>query len=220
MSDKKSFKDREAFTFYRSYYELAKEIPEEFKGEFYHALIEYQFTGKEPKFNGVLKLAWAGAKYAADKQVKGFKTYIDKGNQRTPSVDPSGDPSGVGGGVGGGVVDGVEGGDPSGDPISKYKYKGKNKNNGKNKSKTYLDLTPEDFLQEIKVLSEENKVFSVIGIHEFYNHWSEMTPKGKMKFQTQETWNTLMRMKKWASNNYSGKSKYGFMGNEFRNLAY
>ena len=86
--------------------------------------------------------------------------------------------------------------------------------------KTYLDLTPEEFLQEIKDLSEEKKVFSVIGINEFYNHWSEMTPKGKMKFQTQNTWNTLMRMKKWAANNYSGKSKYDFKGNEFRNLVY
>lgn len=89
-----------------------------------------------------------------------------------------------------------------------------------NKSKTYLDLTPEEFLDEIKRLSEEKKVFSVIGINEFYNNWAETTPKGKMKFQTQDTWNTLMRMRKWAANNYSGKSKYDFKGNEFRNLAY
>ena len=54
----KTFKDRHIFTFYRSYYELAKEIPQDLRGQFYEALVEYQFTGKEPLFNGVLKLAW------------------------------------------------------------------------------------------------------------------------------------------------------------------
>jgi len=115
----KTFKDRHIFTFYRSYYELAKEIPQDLRGQFYEALVEYQFTGKEPLFNGVLKLAWAGAKYAADKQVKGFKTYIAKGNQHDPTDNPEGDPTGVG----------------SGDPSGNSNNKSKNKDNSNDKEK-------------------------------------------------------------------------------------
>ena len=119
----KTFKDRHIFTFYRSYYELAKEIPQDLRGQIYEALVEYQFTGKEPKLKGVLKLAWAGAKYAADQQVNGFKSYLLKGNQYNPDDQPNdganGDPLGGGGG------------DPSGNSKGKGNSNSKGKDNSK-----------------------------------------------------------------------------------------
>ena len=187
----KTFKDRDAFTFYRSYYELAKEIPQNLRGQFYEALVEYQFTGKEPKLKGVLKLAWAGAKYAADKQVKGFVSYLEKGNQYNPddqpNDDPKGDPSGV----------------PNGDPSGKYKSKGKDKDNKKNN----IDERKLKFAETLKPFIE---TYGKEMIKDFYLYWTEPNKSNTMfRQELQRTWSAERRLFMWNKNNFGNKNKGG-----------
>lgn len=67
---------RKAFNFYRSYYDVAKELPEKDRAAFLWALIEKQFLNIEPSgLTGMAKLAYISQKYSINQQVKG---YIDK----------------------------------------------------------------------------------------------------------------------------------------------
>ena len=46
------------FTFFKSYYEALKEIPEKDKKEIIFAMINYVFEDKKPKFKGINKVIW------------------------------------------------------------------------------------------------------------------------------------------------------------------
>ena len=46
------------FSFYKSYYEALKEIPEKDKKEIILAMINYVFEDKKPKFKGINKVIW------------------------------------------------------------------------------------------------------------------------------------------------------------------
>ena len=48
-----------AFSFYRSYYEALKEIPEKDKKDIIFAMINYVFEDKKPKLKGINKIIWA-----------------------------------------------------------------------------------------------------------------------------------------------------------------
>lgn len=48
-----------AFSFYKSYYEALKEIPEKDKKEIIFAMINYVFEDKKPKFKGINKVIWS-----------------------------------------------------------------------------------------------------------------------------------------------------------------
>ena len=86
-------KERKAFNFYKSYYEIAKELPKKYRGDFLMAIIEFQFTGKEPNFSeNILKISWAGQKHSLKKQLNGYKCGLKGG------APPKG---GLGGGLGG-----------------------------------------------------------------------------------------------------------------------
>lgn len=47
-----------AFSFYKSYYEALKEIPEKDKKDIIFAIINYVFEDKKPKFKGTNKIIW------------------------------------------------------------------------------------------------------------------------------------------------------------------
>lgn len=66
--------NRKAFNFYKSFFEVANEIPAKYRLEFYESICKYQFEGIEPKLTGVLKLAWAGIKHSLEKQLIGYKS--------------------------------------------------------------------------------------------------------------------------------------------------
>ena len=51
-------KDIKAFSFYKSYYEALKEIPEKDKKDVIFAMINYVFENKKPKLKGVNKVIW------------------------------------------------------------------------------------------------------------------------------------------------------------------
>jgi hypothetical protein len=75
---------RRAFNFYRSYWEVANELSETDRLKFYDAVMLKQFTGEEPKLEGMVKFAYLSQKHSIDRQVKGYE---DK--TKDPLVHPS-----------------------------------------------------------------------------------------------------------------------------------
>lgn len=65
---------RKAFNFYRSYYDVFKELSEKDKVLFITALLEKQFDGKEPDLKGMANFAYLSQKHSIDAQVLGFET--------------------------------------------------------------------------------------------------------------------------------------------------
>ena len=90
-------KDRKAFNFYRSYWEVAQMLNNKNRLAFLDALLSRQFTGEEPTFNGAeqAKFAWVSQKHSIDSQIDGFinkKIAISK-QGITPSIPPTEPPT-------------------------------------------------------------------------------------------------------------------------------
>lgn len=64
---------RKGFNFYRSYFDVAIELPDKDRLAFYDALAKRQFLGEEPTLTGMAKLAYISQKYVIDAQVKGWE---------------------------------------------------------------------------------------------------------------------------------------------------
>ena len=64
---------RKGFNFYRSYFDVAMELPDKDRLAFYDALVKRQFLGEEPALTGMAKLAYISQKYVIDAQVKGWE---------------------------------------------------------------------------------------------------------------------------------------------------
>lgn len=79
---------RQAFNFYRSYWDVAKELNDKDRLAFYDALLTRQFTGEETELKGLVKFAYLSQKHSIDKQIKGYE---DK--TKRPLQDPSQDPT-------------------------------------------------------------------------------------------------------------------------------
>ena len=75
---------RQAFNFYRSYWEVANELNEKDRLAFYDALLKRQFTGEETDLKGLVKLIYLSQKHSIDKQIKGYE---DK--TKRPLLDPT-----------------------------------------------------------------------------------------------------------------------------------
>lgn len=86
--------DRKLFKFYKSYWDVAKELSDKDRLLFFDALMEKQFTGKEPKLNGMSNFAYVSQKHSIEAQIKGWE---DKTNTKlsekqvinTPMLPPS-----------------------------------------------------------------------------------------------------------------------------------
>ena len=92
---KDTFKNRLQFKFYKSYYEIAKEIEnDKDKIDYLMAICEYQFTGIEPELKGMAKFAFLSQKHSLNKQVEGFEFATDP--VRIPPKDtPEGYPDSI-----------------------------------------------------------------------------------------------------------------------------
>jgi len=68
------FMDRKGFNFYKSYYDVALELPEQDRNEFLWAIVSAEFTGEmiEPK-SKLARLMFIGQKHSVLKQLEGFK---------------------------------------------------------------------------------------------------------------------------------------------------
>jgi len=78
---------RKAFNFYRSYFDVFKELSDKDKLLFITALLEKQFEGKEPELKGMANFAYLSQKFNIDAQVAGFETKT--GVKLTPTVGGS-----------------------------------------------------------------------------------------------------------------------------------
>ena len=65
---------RKAFNFYRSYFDVAKELNDKDRLSFYDALMTRQFTGVELKLEGMAKFAYISQKFNIDSQVIGYQS--------------------------------------------------------------------------------------------------------------------------------------------------
>lgn len=74
---------RIAFNFYKSYYDVAKELNDKDRLIFFDALMKKQFENIESNLNGLVKFAYLSQKHSIDRQVKG---YFDK--TKDPIFDP------------------------------------------------------------------------------------------------------------------------------------
>jgi hypothetical protein len=103
---------RKAFNFYRSYYEVLKDIYDPLdRLAFLEAILDRQFTGKHPSLKGIPKLAYNSQRHAIDKSVEGYENAT--GEKLTPTQGyPEGPSVGPTQGSYGGPLQ-----DPLGDPI-------------------------------------------------------------------------------------------------------
>lgn len=79
-------KNRKAFNFYRSYYDLVIELPDEQKVKFLMAILNKQFLDIEPQVDGLVSLLYKSQKHSIDKQVDGYKS---KMKINTPTEPPT-----------------------------------------------------------------------------------------------------------------------------------
>ena len=64
-------KNRKAFNFYRSYYDLVIELSDEQKVQFLMAILNKQFLDIEPQIDGLVGLLYKSTKHSIDAQVNG-----------------------------------------------------------------------------------------------------------------------------------------------------
>ena len=82
----KIFEERQAFNFYRSYYEVSLLLDEINRAEFIQAILHYQFTGEiiEPK-NRDASIMFKGQMHSLKKQINGYA----KGKETYPNGNPT-----------------------------------------------------------------------------------------------------------------------------------
>jgi hypothetical protein len=76
---------RKAIKFYRSYWEMGKELSDSDRLAFYDAILKRQFTGEETDLKGLSKFAYISQKHSIDSQVDG---YLAQWNKTYPNKDP------------------------------------------------------------------------------------------------------------------------------------
>ena len=76
---------RKGFNFYRSYWEVANELNDKDRLEFYDALLKREFTGEESELSGMVKFAYLSQKHSIDNQIEG---YLNKTSKLRPNEDP------------------------------------------------------------------------------------------------------------------------------------
>jgi hypothetical protein len=88
-------KNRKAFNFYRSYYEVAKKLSVEDGHSFLMAILDKQFEDIEPKLDGIVDILYTSQKHSIDSQVEGYKSKIKSLQTPTqpPSIPPTQPPS-------------------------------------------------------------------------------------------------------------------------------
>jgi hypothetical protein len=179
---KDTFKNRLQFKFYKSYYEIAKEIEnDKDKIDYLMAICEYQFTGIEPELKGMAKFAFLSQKHSLDKQVEGFEFATDP--IRIPPKDtPKGYPDSIP------LMQVPTTIDNSKDIIKNKEYK--KENNIQERKLKFAD-TLKPFLE----------TYGKDLLNDFYNYWTEPNHSNtKMKFELNKTWSIEGRLRTWAKN--------------------
>lgn len=166
---------RKAFNFYRSYYDIAKELSEKDRALFLWAVIQKQFEGIEPNLTGMALFAYTSQKHSIDSQITGYETKTK--TKLTPSV--------------GGSVGGSQG--------ASVQEKGEEKE--KEKEEYSLDKRKLKFAESIKPFVQK---FGKEMCNNFFAYWTEPTHAGKkMRYELERTWDVSLRLNTWSKNNFS-----------------
>ena len=70
--------NRKAFNFFRSYYEVAKELNEKDRLAFYDALILEQFTGQKTPLKGMAKFSYISQEHSIKSQINGYNQRLNR----------------------------------------------------------------------------------------------------------------------------------------------
>ena len=141
---------RKAFNFYRSYYDVAKELSKKDREEFLMAILQKQFEGIEPKLEGMAKFAYLSQQHSIDSQVKGYE---DKTKEKLTPLE-----GGLVGGTEGGSVQEKEKGKEKGEvQVTYYRTFGK------------LKLTEEEF-KSLNIDYHKNQIDDVLDQIENYKN--------------------------------------------------
>lgn len=90
----KKSKDRLAFNFLKSYYEVFKKLTDDkSKAEFVQAICERQFNGVETDLEGMADFAYTSQKHSIDASREGWENLQKRTKVVTPSTPPSTPPS-------------------------------------------------------------------------------------------------------------------------------
>ena len=82
-------KERKAFNFLRSYYEVLKMLPDaESKSAYIEAICQKQFEGKEPILKGMENFAYVSQKHSIDKSRKGWEDIQKRSFTDAPKGHP------------------------------------------------------------------------------------------------------------------------------------
>lgn len=169
--------NRKAYGFYKSYYELAEDMNDEQRGQYYHAILKMQFENiiEIPK-DPLAKMAFKGQLYMLNQQLDGF---ITKKKGSTPTE--------------GAHAGGAEG--PSGQVQVQEEVKEKEIV----QIKRTLKYRMVDF--QSKIFPHISEKFTREDANDFYRYWTEMNEGGyKMRFEKEKTWNTSGRIVTWIKN--------------------
>jgi len=169
---------RKAFNFYRSYYDVAKELSDKDRALFLWALLQKQFDGVEPKLTGMSNFAYISQKHNIDAQVLGYEA---KTKQK---IEP----------LQGGSVGGLVGGLGQGEEKGKVKEKEELINSRKLK-----------FADTLKPFVEK---YGAKMIRAFYDYWVEPNKSNtKFRQELQKTWDVKRRLEAWSTNESNFKPK-------------
>ena len=163
---------RKGFNFYRSYFDVAMELPDKDRLAFYDALAKRQFLGEEPTLTGMAKLAYISQKYVIDAQVKGWEDktgtslkVVEKQEVNTPCKG------------------GCQGGDGGGSYAPSVQEKEKEKEKEEVKEKVNINIVS----HETKI---KNEAF------ERFNKWLDSETTFVRKIKKQMTEEQFMKLKK------------------------
>jgi hypothetical protein len=88
-------------------------------------------------------------------------------------------------------------------PSNEHQVNTNNNDNNDNKSiysanaqkkKTFKNWTKDDLVESLKEFKDN---YDKDVLNEFYKHWVEPSPSGKMRLQLEKTWDTNLRLQKW-----------------------
>ena len=163
---------RKGFNFYRSYFDVAMELPDKDRLAFYDALAKRQFLGEEPTLTGMAKLAYISQKYVIDAQVKGWE---DKTGTSLKVVEKQE--------VNTTCQGGCQGGDGGGSYAPSVQEKEKEKEKEEVKEKVNINIVS----HETKI---KNEAF------ERFNKWLDSETTFVRKIKKQMTEEQFMKLKK------------------------
>lgn len=165
---------RKAFKFYKSYYDVALELPDKDKLDFLMALLEVQFTGRHRQLKGMAKFAFISQKHSIDAQIEGYLT-------KTGATIPP-----------------IEGALQQEEEKEQVQEKEEEKEKYAVSTATF-EQREKDFMES---LIPYIKPYGKEMLRAFYDYWTEKNPNGKkMRFEMQKVFDVSKRLATWQNRN-------------------